>query len=100
MKKSWISTIVRNIIFEVSKEFGFEPFDVKMNNEFDWSLEFEFVGEVEGVLKRSLTVRHRDGKDGYSVSHGIHSPSDGTSDLLQQIICGRVADRLLKENLK
>ena len=95
MKKSFINTIVRNIIFEVSKEFNIEPLDVKIDMEFEWSLEFVFVGE--GLLSRGVTVRH---SNAYTVSHGIHSPSDSTSDLLQQIICGRVADRLLKENFK
>ena len=95
MKKSFINTIVRNIIFEVSKEFNIEPLDVKISMEFDWSLEFVFEGE--NLLSRGVTVRY---SNGYSVSHGIHSPSDSTSDLLQQVICGRVAERLLKENLK
>tara|TARA_R110000803_G_C11946229_1_gene317136 strand:- start:555 stop:842 length:288 start_codon:yes stop_codon:yes gene_type:complete len=95
MKKSFINTIVKNIIFEVSKEFNIEPLDVNINMEFDWSLEFEFIGE--NLFKRGLTVRYG---NGYTVSHGIHSPSDSTSDLLQQVICGRVAERLLKENLK
>jgi len=41
-----------------------------------------------------------DGSGNYTTSHGVYSPSDMKSDLLQQAICGRIAERLLTENLK
>ena len=96
MKKDFIKKIVRNIIHEVSKEFDV-IFDVKIGMEFNDSIEFYF--NSMGTLERGVTVREGF-RGGYSVSHGIHSPSDTKSDLLQQIICGRVADRLFKENFK
>ena len=96
MKKSWVNTIVRNAIHEVSVTFGMPIVEVKVSTEFDWRLEFEFT--VTGGLKRGVTVTNDGRKWGYTVSHGIHSPSDTKSDLLQQAICGRIAERLLHEN--
>ena len=98
MKKSWVNTIVRNAIHEVSVAFGTPIVDVKKTMEFDWSVEFEFT--VTGGLKRGVTVKNDGRYCGYTVSHGIHSPSDTKSDLLQQAICGRIAERLLTENFK
>lgn len=96
MKKSWVNTIVRNAIHEVSVQYGMPIVDVKVAMEFDWSVEFEFT--VTGGLKRGVTVKNDGRYCGYSVSHGIHSPSDTKSDLIQQAICGRIAERLLHEN--
>lgn len=97
MKKDFVKKIVRNVAHEVAVEFGLE-IDIKVSMEFDWSIDFEIISPFN--LKRSVTVKNNGLYCGYTVSHGIHSPSDTKSDLIQQIICGRVADRLYKENFK
>jgi len=98
MNKIFIGEIVRNIIKDVGNQFDIELV-VTSPIEFDWSVDFKITSDT--LLSRGLTVRYVSSKnDGYSVSHGIHSPSDTRSDLIQQIICGRVAERLLVENLK
>lgn len=96
MKKDWVNKIVRNIIHEISLELNTPIEDVKIGISFYWSIEFQFT--VVGGLTRGLTVRNDGRKWGYTVSHGIHSPSDTKSDLIQQAICGRVAERFIKEN--
>ena len=96
MKTDWVKQIIRNAIHEVSVQYGMPITDVKVAIEFDWSVEFEFT--VSGGLKRGLTVRNDGRYCGYSVSHGIHSPSDIKSDLIQQAICGRIAERLIHQN--
>jgi hypothetical protein len=97
MKKPFVKKIVKNVLHEVSVEFDFN-LEVKVTMEFDWSIDFDIISE--GLLTRSLSVKNNGLYCGYTVSHGIHSPNDTKSDLLQQIICGRVADRLYKENFK
>ena len=95
MKKGWLITIVRNAVYEIAKEFGVE---LDANVEFevsDFRVEFKIVGK--GLSDRSLTVHHNN-QYGYSVSHGIHSPSDTKSDMLQLMIVGKVANRLFIEN--
>lgn len=97
MKKAWVKQIVRNFVHEVSKELNL---DIKVNDikdfETDTKVEFEIFGS--DLVTRSLYV-YNHGK-GYTISHGIHSPSHGVSDLIQSIVVGRVAQRLLEENLK
>lgn len=96
MKKSKINTIVRNIIFEVSNEFNLGELAVKMIDAFPWSIEFEFTGE--NIPTKALTVRFNESKNTYSVSRSIHSPSTDLSDTVQQVVVGRIADRILKDN--
>jgi hypothetical protein len=97
MKKSWVKVIVRNFVHEVAKDL---KIDIQVNDikefETDSKLEFEIFGS--DLVTRSLYV-HNHG-NGYTISHGIHSPSHNTSDLIQNIVVGRVAQRLLEENSK
>ena len=98
MNKSRINTIVRNIIHEVSKEFNLGELTVKMGDTFPWSLEFEFTGE--NFPTKALTVRYSDTKGNYTVSRSIHSPSTDLSDTVQQVVVGRIAERILLNNIK
>jgi hypothetical protein len=97
MKKDWVKQVVRNMVHEVSKELNI---DLNVNDikdfETDNKVEFEMFGS--DLVTRSLYV-HNHG-NGYSISHGVHSPSHGTSDLIQSIVVGRVAQRFLEENSK
>jgi hypothetical protein len=95
MKSAWVKQIVKNITHEVSKELGIQ-IDVVIDIEFDWVIEFKLKGI--GLLDRSLTVRNNGTYCGYFVSHGIHSPSETKSDLVQAIIVGKVGERLFYEN--
>lgn len=97
MKKDWVKKIVRNAIHEVSVAFEVAIECNESPMEFDRSVEFDFT-PFKG-RKRGVTVRD-DGRGNYTTSHGFHSPADMKSDLLQQAICGRIAERLLTENLK
>ena len=95
MKKSWIIQIVKNTAFEIGKEFGVELeaiIDYESEGQY---VEFKLVGK--DLLDRSLRVRH-DFRDKYRVSHGIHSPSQAKSDMLQLMVVGKVANRLFIEN--
>jgi hypothetical protein len=97
MNKDWVKVIVRNFVHEVSKDLNI---DIQVNDikdfETDTKVEFEIFGS--DLVTRSLHVHHHG--NGYSISHGIHSPSHGTSDLIQSIVVGRVAQRLLEKNSK
>ena len=66
MNKNLIKKIVRNIVFEVSNEFGFKT-NVKIGMEFDWSVDFDI--EIENGLNRSLYVKFM--SNNYSISHGF-----------------------------
>ena len=95
MKKSWIITIVKNAAFEIAKEFGVDLEAVIDYDAEGQYVEFKIIGE--GLLDRGLRVRY-DSRDGYSVSHGFHSPSQAKSDILQLMVVGKVANRLFTEN--
>lgn len=98
MNKSRINTIVRNIIFEVSQEFNLGELTVKMIDAFPWSIEFEFGGE--NFPTKAIAVRHSETKNTTTVSRSIHSPSTDLSDTVQQIVVGRIAERILLNNIK
>lgn len=94
MKKEWVNTIVKNAIFEVSKRLGLGEILIETDNSFTDRLEYSFSGK--NLLPRSLYLRYESG--GYTVSGGIHSPSDLKSDLFQKILIGEIAERLFYEN--
>jgi predicted PP-loop superfamily ATPase len=107
MNKSWVNKLVRNIRAKVSKEFSVEIIVKLEDTDMGWVTDFEFeivLGDMKlgkhEIIKRGVTVRNSGGKDGYTISRGIHSPANTQADLIQQIICGKVANRLLKENNK
>jgi hypothetical protein len=98
MNKSRINTIVRNIIFEVSQEFNLGELKVKMVDAFPWTIEFEFGGD--SFPTKAITVRHSESNNTTTVSRSIHSPSTDLSDTVQQVVVGRIAERILQNNIK
>lgn len=94
-----ITTVVKNIVHEVTKEFNIEStvkVEVRTDNGSYKSMEYYIISK--DLEQRGVYVQSNNGI--HTVSHGFHSPSDNKSDLIQLIIVGRVAERLLKENLK
>ena len=101
MNRSRIVTIIKNITFEVGKEFNIDlelKFDYDIGDDDYYTLNYNIISSDVHFLPRSLTIRY-DRKQ-FEVSSGIHSPSDYISDTIQSIIRGRIAERFLKEFLK
>ena len=102
MNRSRIVTIIRNITFEVGKEFNIDlelrfDYDIVHSDDY-YTLDYNIISSDKDFLNRSLTIRYD--RKRFEVSSGIHSPSDYVSDNIQSIIRGRIADRFLKEFLK
>jgi len=74
-----------------------ESYDCSHGGGRQLKLDCEYVDN--GLVTRSIYVRSM-GSKGFDISFGIHSPSDLESDLIQKMISGKIAEKLLELNLE
>jgi hypothetical protein len=75
-------------------------FDVKIRDEsYSGHVSIDCEYTTNDLQPRSMYIKQQ-GNRGFDVSFGIHSPSDLESDLVQKMIAGTIAEKILTLNLE